>query len=631
MVVLSWSLTAAFMFFQMRSQLDHYAVQDIETVEGLLYFEAGGRLMLHEDYHNHPESKQVLERYLEVLSPDGSVLYRNARLGNQALGGRLTPAEGRNQYSNRSARLADGTPVRMVSRHHVLDGHALLVRLAYSESPIRARFEEFGGALLLALPMVLGLAGLAGYMLTRSALAPLQEMAGRAERITSERLHERLPVGEAGDELDHLAQVFNKLLARLEQSFEQLRRFTSDASHELRTPLASIRSVGEVALQKSRSREEFHDTIGSMLEEVNRLTALVDSLLTISRADAGRIQLHPTVFAVMDLAREAAGLFEVLVEEKGLEMAIEGDDGVRLAADRMFLRQALANIIHNAVKYSPPGGSIRVKVGAAPPSVQVEVTDGGPGIAPGACRQNLRPVLSRRRIPIARVWGSGTWTLDRAMGCAGARRGYSSTAGAGRRLHISNPPAGIGSGRLTSSLRQDHCKLGALVQSAFHGNGALHLLDHVLDDREAQTGTADLARSGFIYPVETLEDPGQILRRNPDAAIGNADGDFTRRQTGRLHPDFTAGPVEFHGVIQQVHERLLQLDLVAHHLQVLDGTPAQVDLAHGRLRFDSTHGCFERGQDGQLSGSYRRTAGFQLRKERADPRRCCSAGWHATG
>jgi heavy metal sensor kinase len=382
-LVLSWSLTAAFMFFQMRSQLDHYAVQDIETVEGLLYFDAGGRLLLHEDYHNHPESKQVLERYLEVLSPEGGVLYRNERLAGQPLGGRPIPREGQNQYSNRSAHLADGTPLRMVSRRHVLDGHPILIRLAYSLRPIWGRFQEFGAASLLALPIVLVLAGIAGYLLTGSALAPLQEMAGRAERITSESLHERLPAGEAGDELDHLARVFNNLLARLEQSFEQLRRFTSDASHELRTPLASIRSVGEVALRKNGNREQYRDTIGSMLEEVNRLTALVDSLLTISRADAGRIQLHPTVFPVMGLAREAAALFEVLAEEKCLQIAIEGDEGVSLTGDRVFLRQALVNIIHNAVKYSPAGGAISVKVQEDPAgSIQVEVADTGPGIAP---------------------------------------------------------------------------------------------------------------------------------------------------------------------------------------------------------------------------------------------------------
>jgi heavy metal sensor kinase len=185
-----------------------------------------------------------------------------------------------------------------------------------------------------------------------------------------------------GDELGHLAKVFNNLLARLEQSFEQLRRFTSDASHELRTPLTSIRSVGEVALQKDGSREEYRDTIGSMLEEVNRLTALVDSLLTISRADAGRIQLHPTLFSAMDLAREAAGLFEVLVEEKGQRIAVEGDEAVKVNGDRVFLRQAVVNIIHNAVKYSPEGGMISIGVHYGPEGgIRLDVIDSGPGIA----------------------------------------------------------------------------------------------------------------------------------------------------------------------------------------------------------------------------------------------------------
>ncbi len=380
--MLSWGLTGSFLFFQLRSQLDHYAIQDIETVEGLLSFDASGSLMLREDYHNHPESKQVLERFLEVRSPEGSVLYRNQRLAGQALGGKPIPGEGEGGYSPRSARLHDGTPVRLVSRRHTLNGHPLLLRLAYSQEPIWARLKELAVASLLAVPIVLALAGLAGYLLAQRTLAPLEQMACRAEQITSERLHERLPNPDTGDELGHLARVFNGLLARLEQSFEQLRRFTSDASHELRTPLTSIRSVGEVALQKDGSREEYRDTIGSMLEEVNRLTALVDSLLTISRADAGRMQLHRTVFSAMDLAREAAGLFDVLIEEKHQNIAVEGDEDVSVKGDRVFLRQALVNVIHNAVKYSPVGGAISVRVKHGPAGgLRLEVADHGPGIA----------------------------------------------------------------------------------------------------------------------------------------------------------------------------------------------------------------------------------------------------------
>jgi heavy metal sensor kinase len=381
-LLISWTLTAAFLFLQMRNQLDNFGVQDIETVEGLLYFDSAGRLGLHEDYHNHPESKEVLERLLEVRALDGSVLYRNERLAARPLGGPPTVGEGQGGYTPRTVRVTGGLTVRMVSRRHTLDGRGLLIRLGYSEEPLYARTEELGVAALAALPIVLAIAGLAGFFLARRALEPLSQMARRAEQITSESLHDRLPVGEEGVELGHLAQVFNGLLARLEQSFERLKRFTSDASHELRTPLTAIRSVGEVALQNRGTAEEYRDTIGSMLEEVNRLTSLVENLLTISRADAGSIELHPTVFSAMDLARESVGLLEVLIEEKNQEMSVEGDETLRVRGDRMFLRQALVNIIHNAVKYSPAGSAIAVRVRQERASgFCFEVSDSGPGIA----------------------------------------------------------------------------------------------------------------------------------------------------------------------------------------------------------------------------------------------------------
>jgi heavy metal sensor kinase len=207
-------------------------------------------------------------------------------------------------------------------------------------------------------------------------------MARRAKEITPQRLHDRLPNDDTDDELGQLARVFNETLARLEQAFEQLRRFTSDASHELRTPLAAIRSVGEVGLQKDGTRSEYRDIIGSMLEEVNRLTSLVDSLLTISRADAGSLQLELVQVPVMQLAREAAALFEVLVEEKALTLVLTGDESATVRGDRLFLRQALMNVLHNAVKYSPVGGEIRIRVQRIADEVAVEIEDHGPGVPP---------------------------------------------------------------------------------------------------------------------------------------------------------------------------------------------------------------------------------------------------------
>jgi heavy metal sensor kinase len=381
LLILAWGSTCALLFFQLRGQLDRFAIEEIETVEGLFYFTPDGQLHMREDYHNHPESKDVIERYLEVLSPEGTVLLRNERLGTRTLGGRPFQGEGVGGYSERSARLSDGTRVRLVSRAHTMEGRRLLIRLAHSEASLFSRLRELLVASLVVLPLVLAAAGLAGYGLARRALSPIERMARRAQEITPEKLDARLPNDGADDELGQLARVFNETLARLERAFEQLRRFTSDASHELRTPLAMIRSVGEVGLQKDGTRAEYRDIIGSMLEEVNRLTSLIDSLLTISRADSGHIQLHKTVVPMMALAREAAGLFEVLVDEKSLRLILDGDEQAQVEGDRLFLRQALVNILHNAVKYSPIGEAITVSIRSGPANqVVIDVQDNGPGI-----------------------------------------------------------------------------------------------------------------------------------------------------------------------------------------------------------------------------------------------------------
>ena len=365
--------------WHMSAQLKRQAVQDLETVEGLLYFSGDGRLHLNEEYHNHPESKLVQDRFLEVLSLDGMILYRNDRLGSRTIGDAPFTGEGVGGYSERSIRASDGTSVILASRQHSLQGYPILIRLAYSQEPIWNRLKDFFTILLLALPLTLAAAGFGGYMMANRALNPIGQMAQRAEQITTESLHDRLPV-EHNDELGHLARVFNQMLSRIEQSFEQLRVFTADASHELRTPLASIRSVGEVGLQKDSTPEEYRDTIGSMLEEINRLTNLVDSLLTLSRADAGQILMKFEVFPVAEIMEEAASLLDVLIEEKQLKFNFDGEKSALVRGDRLILRQAAVNILHNAVKFTPVGGSISARVSCEGSRIILSITDNGPGI-----------------------------------------------------------------------------------------------------------------------------------------------------------------------------------------------------------------------------------------------------------
>jgi heavy metal sensor kinase len=375
------------LFWQLTSQLYHAEIQDVETAEGLLYFTPHAEIALHEEYHNRAKDRLLLDRLMEVLTPEGQVLFRNEKLGGRDLGGKPIPEEGRAGYDERSIRLSDGTQVLVISHVHSIQGRPLLIRLAYSTEPLTHRIEEFIGLLLLALPVALVVSGFAGYRMAGRALAPLAEMVGQTEQITAHRLHDRIPIENPGDELGQMARVLNGLFQRLEESFGQLKRFTSDVSHELRTPLASIRSVGEVGLQREHSAEAYRDIIGSMLEEVSRLTHMVDTLLTIARADAGQIELHMTVFPLMNLVREVVGVVGILAEEKKQMIVLSGDETIQIHGDRTFLRQAVMNLLDNAVKYSPIESEIRLHAKRLPTELyrpnmaELTIEDQGPGIS----------------------------------------------------------------------------------------------------------------------------------------------------------------------------------------------------------------------------------------------------------
>lgn len=382
-------ITSAILLLQLRGQLDRLAIGDLETVEAFLSFDSHGKVYLRSADHDHPYPGNLEERLMEVWSSDGELLYRNESLGIRSLGGPPEPGEGVTSYSARSVRLVDGTRVRVVSRRHRMEGRPVVIRLGLSEEDLWQRFWQSIIGLLAGLLPALGLAGLAGYLLSKHALRPVEHMARRAHEINAERLGTRLDVENPEDELGRLAAVFNDTLARLERSFEQLRRFTSDASHELRTPLAAIRTVGEMGLRKNGSRQDYREAIGSMLEEAGRLTRLVDTLLTIARADSGQMQLILTPIRILPFVRDVASMLEVLAEEKSQIVTVDGDDDIEIETDQVILGQVLVNLLDNAVKYSPPGGRVSMRVRRqADQVVSVEVEDSGPGI-PASHRANV--------------------------------------------------------------------------------------------------------------------------------------------------------------------------------------------------------------------------------------------------
>jgi heavy metal sensor kinase len=381
-MVLFLAGTAAVLFWQMRAQLQHYAIQDVETVEGLMSFSKERGLLVREDYHNHPESSRVLERFLEIRGLDGAVLFKNARLGAMTLGGNPNATEGVGGYSVRSGRLPNGAPITMVSRRHTVDGQPTLIRLAYSEEGIRHGAAELLAASAVLLPVMVAAAILLSLRMSRAVLQPIADITRQAQEITSSNLKQRLPVHGSGDEIDQLAAVFNATLSRLDASFAELQRFSGDASHELRTPLAVVRTMGEVGLQRDASATEYRELISRMLEELSRLSQLLEQLLLVSQADAGMVELHCSPVPIGRLVRSIVALLEPLAEEKAQQIYLRIENEVDLQLDEMFIRQAIINVLHNAIKFAPPQSEITVDVrDGGGRDLAISVRDNGPGIA----------------------------------------------------------------------------------------------------------------------------------------------------------------------------------------------------------------------------------------------------------
>jgi heavy metal sensor kinase len=219
------------------------------------------------------------------------------------------------------------------------------------------------------------------YLLAGRALAPMTRLTEATRRITADRLGDRLPVARPGDELGRLTATINDLIARLGRAFAELKRFTADASHELRTPLAVLRAEIEVALRAPPAPAEVPALLASLLEECERLGKLIDQLLTLARQDAGEAR---PVREPVDLATLLAGVVQdlrPLAEAKGIAFRFEPTDAPPVVAgDPDGLRRAFANLVENAAKYTPPGGAVVVRVGAADGAARVEVADTGEGI-----------------------------------------------------------------------------------------------------------------------------------------------------------------------------------------------------------------------------------------------------------
>ena len=373
--------------------------------------------------------------WLQVWTIDGALIYRTA------VARRLPVPESEALLDRADGRIvsvaSEPAPFRILGRRTSIGADPVIVQVGRSEALVRQEIGELALVLLLGLPLSVAAAGLGGYYLARSALEPIARMTERARAITASRLRDRLPIDNPRDELGRLATVFNETLGRLESSFTQMRRFTANVSHELRTPLTAIRSVGEVGLREPRDAASYRAVIESMLEEADRLSGLVDRLLTVSRADGGDRTGAGDTIDLADLADNVTTHLGVLAEEKRQSMIVVRDGRPTCRGDRIVLRQAVINLVDNAIRYTPAGGEIRIRVSRSNGGPVLEVCDTGPGVP-----DEHAPRLFYR---LYRAGGSA------APGAEGARNGGE---GAGLGLAIARWAVEVNRGRLSYEREQ---------------------------------------------------------------------------------------------------------------------------------------------------------------------------------
>jgi two-component system, OmpR family, sensor kinase len=345
--------------------------------------EPGATLRVHEHAPGTGSPSFVrLDKFIQIAALDGRVVAASANLGTARLP--VTPAL--------LARLREGEtvfqtlehfgeePVRMVAVPIDVQGDRYAIMVAGSLDDANAVLHSARLLFLLVSLAILTAVGATGALLTRRALGPIDQIVRQARRIGEANLAERLPAAPTPDEIGRLVQTLNDMLARLERSFDVQRRFTADASHEMRSPLSRLRAELEVTLRRPRESAEYEDALRSCLDEVVRLSRLTEELLTLARLDAGEGSEQPDAVALAPILDEALRRVAPDARRRSVRVALAPSPSLVARAAPGATGLAIANLLENAVKFSPAGGDVVVRVVAEGDDAVIMVVDHGPGV-----------------------------------------------------------------------------------------------------------------------------------------------------------------------------------------------------------------------------------------------------------
>ena len=326
-------------------------------------------------------------------------------------GDRLAPYTG-------SVSTAPGS-YRVIARPLALRGQVFELTGTYSLADIEGVLERIRRMFAVAIPLLLLCAATGGYFLAKRSLAPVSAMTSRAAAIGTANLHERLPVG-GGDELVALAHVVNDLLDRLAASFEQQRRFMADASHELRTPAAILRTEAEVILSREhRSEAEYRSSAAVVRDATRRLSRIVEEIFLLARADSGQLVPRRDDIYLEEVVHDATSGVRLVADRRAVRVELGDVIEAPLRGDADLLGRVLLNLLDNAIKYSPEGGTVRVDMARRNGHYEVAVVDQGPGIPP----ESRERVFDRfYRVDVERSRNENSATSGAGLGLAIARR-----------------------------------------------------------------------------------------------------------------------------------------------------------------------------------------------------------------
>ncbi len=274
-------------------------------------------------------------------------------------------------------------PIRMITMPVLRNDKLInLVQVGTSLEAVQETLKNLRIFLFTTVPLVLVLATLVGGFMARRALKPVSRIIQTAQAIGhGTDLSKRIPVPKVQDEIGQLAKTFNDMMDRLENSFLQVRQFSSDASHELRTPLTVLKGQNELILAKDRNSKEYQEVISSNLEEINYLSKVLEDLFMLSKSDENQIQLDLKPVDLKMVIEEVCRNAEVLADEKNIRLQIAFLESVQILGDPVRIRQMIWNIVHNGIKYTPSGGEVKVSLADRNNTAFITIQDTGIGIS----------------------------------------------------------------------------------------------------------------------------------------------------------------------------------------------------------------------------------------------------------